>query len=274
MTVRLIIILFLYCISRPGLATAADTPRFGVANRAVPVFNEATAAGPRAVLHADHCGQVRQLEFVALPGTAFEILAVPTGSPGVLQVRTTDYQAPAGTSLYVEAAALQPRQQMPADRTPHLPSRAVILQALRSAIGLPYVWGGNVRSGVLQAGHARFQGLDCSGLLYEATDGYTPRNTEQLVQFGQGVAIEGLGIEQLLTQLQPLDLLVWKGHVIIVLDQQHVIESILQCNGKKDGVRISPLRTRLQQLLHQRHPVNAWPPGQGKAPLLVVRRWI
>lgn len=274
MTIRLIIILLLYCISRSGPAMAADTPRFGVANRAVPVFNKATAAGPRAVLHADHCGQVRQLEFIALPGTAFEIVAVPTGSPGVLQVRTTDYQAPAGTSLYVEAAALQPYQEMPASRIPHLPSQAAILQTLRSAVGLPYVWGGNWQSGVLQAGRVRFQGLDCSGLLYEATDGYTPRNTEQLVQFGQGVAIEGLGVEQLLLQLQPLDLLVWKGHVIIVLDQQHVIESVLQCNGQKDGVRISPLRTRLQQLLQQRRPANAWPPGQGKAPLLVVRRWL
>ncbi len=274
MIVRLIIVLLLYCVGRPGIAMAVNTPRFGVARQAVAVFNQAAAAGPRAVLHPDQCGQVRQLEFIALPGTVFEVLAAPSSSPGVVQVRSAEYQAPAGVSLYVAAAALQPCQDRPAERAPLLPSRASIVQTLRTAVGLPYVWGGNVRRGVVQDGQVRFQGLDCSGLLYEATNGYTPRNTEQLVSFGKGVAIEGLGGEQLLQRLQPLDLLVWKGHVIIVLDQQQVIESILRCNGQQDGVLISPLRTRLQQLLQQRRPANDWPPGQVKAPLFVVRRWL
>ncbi|HPE85225.1 MAG TPA: hypothetical protein PLO43_03500, partial [Chlamydiales bacterium] len=79
-----------------------------------------------------------------------------------------------------------------------------------------------------------FAGVDCSGLLYEASYGLTPRNTSELISFGE---------ERSLENLQPLDLLVWKGHVVIVLDPYHTIESRL---GK--GVVITPLADRLSEI--------------------------
>ncbi|SJZ34169.1 Cell wall-associated hydrolase, NlpC family [Trichlorobacter thiogenes] len=271
---RCLSILVAICLLWPLSLATAESPRFAIARKPTPVFNNPQSAGPQTKLRKDHCGQMRQLEFIALPGTVFEVVAVPTGIPGVLQVRTNDYQAPSGTQLYVAAELLTPQLDTPPERKPQLPEAAKIMQQLRSAVGLPYVWGGNLRNGVTLAGQPQFAGLDCSGLLYEATDGYTPRNTEQLVDFGKQVAIEGKNIQELLQQLRPLDLIVWKGHVIIVLDQKTAVESILNCSGGRDGVVTTPLETRLKQLLKQRRPANSWPAGAGKSAHFVVRRWI
>jgi cell wall-associated NlpC family hydrolase len=214
------------------------------------------------------------LEFIALPGTVFRTVAPATGTTGVLQVTTDDYQAPAGTSLYVDGTLLEPHQTAAVPRKALLPSRESLQTMLRSAVGLPYIWGGNLREGVQSGKQRQFAGLDCSGLLYEATDGYTPRNTEQLVQFGSSVAIEGLGVEKLAKQLRPLDLIVWKGHVIIVMDHKTTIESVMNCGEKKNGVMLTPLKVRLEQLMQQRKPVNCWPADTKKAALFVVRRWL
>ena len=274
MTLRItLLILFCYTITLLPVM-AAELPGFAIANIPVPVFNTPQSASPQAKQQKDRCGQVRQLEFIALPGTVFEVMAAPPGSPAVLQVRTNDYQAPPDTRLYVAADLLTPQSAAPPGRRPQLPERSKIIQQLRSAVGLTYVWGGNLRGGITQAGQVRFAGLDCSGLLYEATDGFTPRNTEQLVDFGKAVAIEGKNFQELLQLLRPLDLIVWKGHVIIVLDQKTVVESILNCNGGGDGVVTTALEKRLEQLLKQRRPTNSWPAGGGKSAHFVVRRWI
>ncbi|MDK9717532.1 MAG: glycoside hydrolase [Trichlorobacter sp.] len=274
MTLRIgILLLFCGCIC-PLQAMAAVLPGFAVAGKPAPVFNTPQSAGPQAQHHKDHCGQVRQLEFIALPGTAFEVVAVPAGTPAVLEVRSNDYQAPPGTRLYVAAELLTMHPTAPPARKSQLPEASKIMQQLRTAVGLPYIWGGNLRGGVIQAGQLRFAGLDCSGLLYEATDGFTPRNTEQLVNFGSAVSIEGKNIPELLQLLRPLDLIVWKGHVIIVLDQKTAVESILNCSGGRDGVVITPLEKRMKQVLKQRRPANSWPAGAGKSTHFVVRRWI
>ena len=267
-------ILVSICILWPLSLATAESPRFAIATKPTPVFNSPQSAGPQAQQRKDHCGQIRQLEFIALPGTTFEVIATPAGSPDVLQVRTNEYQTLPGTRLYVAADQLTLQSTPPTKRTPQLPEPDRIMQQLRSAVGLPYVWGGNLRRGIPQDSQTRFAGLDCSGLLYEATDGYTPRNTEQLVDFGKAVAIEGKNIQALLQLLRPLDLIVWKGHVIIVLDQKTVVESILNCNGGKGGVVTTPLEKRLKQLLKQRSPADSWPVGSGKAALFVARRWI
>ncbi len=274
MILRILLLLLCCCSIGPLQAIAADLPGFAVARKATPVFNTAQSAAPQAQQHKDRCGQVRQLECIALPGTAFEVIAAPAGIPGVVQVRTNEYQAPPGTQLYVTAELLTLQPTAPPKRRPHLPEPARIMQQLRSAVGLPYIWGGNVRGGITEDGQLRFAGLDCSGLLYEATDGFTPRNTEQLVSFGSAVAIEGKTIPELVQLLRPLDLIVWKGHVIIVLDQKAAVESILNCSGGRNGVVTTPLEKRLKQVLKQRRPANSWPAGAGKAAQFVVRRWI
>jgi cell wall-associated NlpC family hydrolase len=122
--------------------------------------------------------------------------------------------------------------------------------------------------------HLKLAGLDCSGLLYEATAGFTPRNTGELLHFGEAVRINGDGTDGILQKLQPLDLIVWPGHVLIVIGQGEIIESRLFCDGRKDGVVISRLRERVADIMATRKPVDAISNDKGRSRSeFVVRRW-
>jgi hypothetical protein len=123
--------------------------------------------------------------------------------------------------------------------------------------------------------HLILAGLDCSGLLYQATGGWTPRNTSGLLSFGRGIAVAGKTAVELARLLQPLDLIVWNGHVIIVLDRETAIESRLECGKEGNGgVVTTPLRQRLAEIMRTRRPMDVWP-SEGKQPgVFVVRRWL
>ena len=272
---------------------AAEAAEYGVAVTATPVLNSpdftAVFGGANGVaLKTDHCGQVRELEYVALPGTVFTILKIiPSGSATIYQVETKEYTAPAKTRLYVDSRFLRLALSSVPPRQASLPSQEAIASALTAAVGIGYVWGGNVPDGVPelsawfysgmreeQRGRLTLSGLDCSGLLYQATDGWTPRNTAQLLTYGQGVAIAGKSSREIAHLLQPLDLIVWNGHVIIVLDQRTAIESRLEC-GKpgNGGVMMTPLPQRIAEIMRTRYPVNTWPIGKKQKDIFVVRRW-
>jgi hypothetical protein len=110
------------------------------------------------------------------------------------------------------------------------------------------------------------KGVDCSGLIYEATNGYTARNTHQLVYFGEGVEIEGLSPKEITKKLKPLDIIVWKGHVILVYDENSTIESSFSAGGVVKKTLISVL----SDISKSRVPKNKWE-YDGK--YFVVRRW-
>jgi cell wall-associated NlpC family hydrolase len=160
---------------------------------------------------------------------------------------------------------------------------------LKASIGSPYVWGGNIQGGVAELielfyggevqAEARRQltlaGLDCSGLLYHATGGWTPRNTSQLVSYGRGVQIAGKSAEAIAGLLEPLDLIAWNGHVMVVLDRNTVIESRLECEKQgKVGVLTTTLRLRLAEIMRTRRPADQWPAAGKQRDVFVVRRWI
>lgn len=273
----------------PGIAG-----QYGVARSAAPVLNSAAVAGvfggrDGRTLKTDRCGQVRELEFIALPGTAFKLLErLQRDGTDVYRVETDDYPMPAGTALYVDSRFIRRHAEQPEQRRRTLPSREVVIAALREAVGRPYVWGGNVRQGVQELLGMYYRGgfsvenekrltlagLDCSGLLYEATDGWTPRNTSRLVSFGRGLTVAGRSAVELAGMLEPLDLLVWNGHVIIVLDRETTIESHLKCGQPANGgVVLTPLRQRLTEIMRTRKPVDAWPAGGKQRDVFVVRRW-
>jgi cell wall-associated NlpC family hydrolase len=117
----------------------------------------------------------------------------------VLEVTTKEY--PSATPLYIDSRFVQTfrSSEAPSERKVQLPNKGTVIKNLREQIGKQYVWGGNTPGGVaLLAKYflskipldARTQakwtldGFDCSGLLYWATNGYTPRNTSGLVDFG------------------------------------------------------------------------------------------
>lgn len=277
-----------------SLAGVAEALGFGVARSLTPVLNTqdfpAVFGGKDGKnLKSDRCGQVRELEFIALPGTVFRVVKeIAVGKTKVLQVDTADYQAPSGISLYVDSRFIEQSDVEPLPRPRKLPEATDIISALQAAKGAPYVWGGNAINGVPELAesylkesasatnskHQILAGLDCSGLLYQATDGWTPRNTSQLVEFGRPVIIDGKTPAQLAALLQPLDLIVWNGHVIIVLDRKTTIESRLICGNKGNGgVVTTPLLLRLEEIMRTRRPVDAWPGDGKKKEVFVVRRW-
>jgi hypothetical protein len=72
--------------------------------------------------------------------------------------------------------------------------------------------------------------------------------------------------------VKPLDLIVWAWHVIIILDNEHAIESIWKANFEW-GVEIVDLKERLEDIFTRRQPVNEW--SESKLPdkeKFVIRR--
>ncbi len=269
----LYILLFLLFISNYGYS--GSDLEFAVATAPIPVFNSAEAAFSPADLKPDLCGQIRELEFIALKGTVFKIVGSLKDFPLVYEISTDEYPAPDGVRLYLSVRDLELEKIRVKERTPAYPEREQVVKRLKASIGRPYIWGGNLSKGVfIQKQICMFAGLDCSGMLYEATEGYTPRNTAQLVSFGKPLPISGLEAAEIEKMLRPLDLLVWKGHVLVVLDSKTFVESVIDCRKKGGGVVISPIKKRLRQIMKERAPADNWPEYNNKARIFVIRRWL
>lgn len=271
----------------------AEGTEFGTARISTPVMNtpdlKAVFGGATGRdLKVDRCGQVRELEYIALPGTLFTILKkLRSGTDVVYQVETAEYTAPPHVRLYVDSRFLALEHAVPAPAGRPMPPQEEIVAALRGVVGSPYVWGGNVPDGVPELSLWFYQGagekekakrslagLDCSGLLYHASGGLTPRNSSQLISFGRSVAVAGKPGAEISALLQPLDLIVWDGHVIIVLDRQTAIESRLACGTPGNGgVVMTPLPQRIAEIMRSRRPADVWPEGKKSRETFVVRRW-
>ena len=272
-------------------------PRYAVATGPVPVLNtpdfrSVFGGNDGKTMAVDPCGQIRALEFIALPGTAFRVEGISSDFQfPVYRVTSDDYPYPSTTGYYIDSRLVRTTGSAPAPRKRTLPDPETISARLTSAVGTPYQWGSNLRQGIpgmitlyppaadqQLASNTRdswtLRGLDCSGLLYEATAGWTPRNTSELVSYGAPQPIVGLDAEGIVQIVQPLDLIVWKGHVMIILDRERLIESRLDCLGTAGGVKIRDLREALRQLLAVRMPLNEYDRNPSPAPKgFVIRRW-
>ena len=112
---------------------------------------------------------------------------------------------------------------------------------------------------------------------FAATDGWTPRNTSSLVRYGTPLEIRGKNAQEIAASLKPLDLIVWDGHVVIVLDEAQTVESRMDHEpenpGLQGGVRRRGLEDRLQEILAERVPVNGGDDCEKEGECFVVRRW-
>ncbi len=275
------------------------SPGYALSILPTPVLNTAEASsilGRQTAQPGDRhdTGLLRELEFIALPGTVFTIEAViRRDEETVYRVTTADYPYPSAGGYYIDSRFVRASVEKPPGREKRLPDKNAIIAFLISSEGSPYLWGGNVREGIPQMlsfypppaaltqeerNRRMLQGLDCSGLLYQATGGWTPRNTCELVNFGEAVPIADAPLAQIIQAVEPLDIIVWPGHVIIVLDRDRVIESRLDYDktraGNQGGVRIRTVGEVLTEILKDRIPVNSYNvkelPEQKQ---FVIRRW-
>lgn len=245
-------------------------------------------------LRLDKDKQIRELEFIAFPKTVFKIeKIIKRNGKKIYKITTKDYSYPTDKGYFIDSRFVKTVGIKPPERLKKLLSKQTIIQNLLSAEGSNYLWGGNYKNGVPQMlffykpTSSLFKkirekwilkGLDCSGLLYYATNGYTPRNTSSLLNYGKPVQIAGLKVDEIIQKVAPLDIIVWVGHVIIILDKEHIIESRLDYDkhkkGFQGGVKIRQLKKVLVEIMKRKVPVDNYKDKvkEGKRKF-VIRRW-
>lgn len=216
-----------------------------IAKKPTPVLNTPDFNGVFGgeKLPLDEKGLLRPLELIALPGTKFRILKNLPGN--IYEIVTNDY--PHGPQ-YIDGRFVEAAHKTTPARIKNLPSAEIIFSRLEGSLGLPYIWGGNWSKGIpeisllykhnIPTGLEKIwtlAGVDCSGLLYEATNGFTPRNTSELLYFGTSIPS--------ISDVKPLDIVVYPGHVMIFLTPTLLIESLYS-----KGVITTPASDRLSQL--------------------------
>ncbi len=276
--------------SHAAVPTPVPSQGFAQALGPTPVFSAPTfpgAMGDAGALNR-RVKLFHGLLFTAWPGTAFTVLERRNaGKVAIARVTTSEYPC---LSCWIDARHVRFSARPFPERAVKMPSRRDILRFLEGAAarGVPYCWGCNFSAGVpslrrdygLTARQlARypwdFAGLDCSGILFEATGGATPRDTNRLLVYGDPVRIQGKTMAQIQAMLQPLDLIIWQGHMLIVIENGFVVESANRY--RRHFVRKamkSPLAQRLGEVVWQRKPVNNYfdqrLSGRRR---FVVRRW-
>ncbi len=185
----------------------------------------------------------RALEFIALKDTH---ALVEHHSKNVVAITIESY--PSNKQLYAD---LRYFTNSPSSTSlKKTPSKQEILKRLNNFPKSLYLWGGNCSGGVFlqkdlypiekrslspfEWKNLILQGVDCSGLLYEVSGGSTPRNTSDLLSYGTPITKD---------QIVPLDIVVWRGHMFIILDNRRCIES-----EELEGIHYTPLRERFNRL--------------------------
>ena len=261
--------------------------KFAVAILHTPVLNtsdfESVFGGESGdSLMLDEDGHILALEFIAIPNTVFEIHeTIPKQGHSIYRITTTDYPY-TSAELFIDSRFVNVLDKKPEERKVEMPAKEEIIQNMEALEGYRYLWGGNYGDGVIEMldfynpssdldddtkASWCLKGVDCSGLIYQATNGTTPRNTSSLIYYGKGLEISRKSDTAIYQMLKPLDLIVWKGHVIIVLDEKTVIES-----RPPKGVQKNDLLNRLKEVMEERQPVDDWDSSEGGR--FVVRRWV
>lgn len=247
-----------------------------------PILNtenfEFVFGGSRASLPFDGQGLVRQLEAIAFPGTIFHV--VREHKNGIYEVRTSAY--PASCKLFIDKRFVA-KSSGNAVFSPFCPEVEKVQIHLFSLLGVPYIWGGNYSSGIqemlafyppkkslneIERRNWIFQGVDCSGLIYEATCGFTPRNASWIANFGQPAPISEE--KHIMDHILPLDAIIFREksggyHILFSLDAKRSIESR---EGK--GVVVEDMQKRIQEISETKKLTKEW---DHKADTFIIRRW-
>lgn len=244
----------------------SSMPKYALVRDPCPIFNTQQSPFSHHQIQLDSQGRIFAMETIAFPETVLTIHQQLSDT--ICCITTEEYTAP--IPLYVDSRCLSICATSPPVRKINLPDSAMICKRMLDSIGVRYFWGGVYPQGVeymkrlyphhsLQNEDAQCVGVDCSGLLRYATEGFTPHSTTQLLNIGEEIDISQLDAQAVSYLAKPLDLIVWKGHVIVVIDRETVIESAL---GR--GVFCSSLTQRLEEVREK---------AKIKGKQLSYRRW-
>ncbi len=254
--------------------------------------------GTGRTLILDDWAQIDPTETILFPKSTIVVKKIlPKNGYTLLEVTSKEYPYDSDPH-YIDARFVQVYEVSTQlqERKITLPDQSQIIKRLKSQVGKPYIWWGNAlgwvpyladiysHSWILDVTTESkwiLDGWDCSGILYWATNGYTPRNTSKLISFGTGVAIAGKSVSEIISLLKPLDIIVWKWHNMIVIDKKHILESTVNFTGswnysEPNGVRIRPIEEALKEISEVKNRVgvntydDAVPEGKKK---FVIRRW-
>ncbi len=279
-----VFLILIFMISLTDFSKAQDL--WAVAKEPCPVLNSPDFPGvfggsDGVTIKTDGEGLIREMEFIALPGTVFELLGeYDYGTYKIYNCKCDEYEY--NSLLYIDSRFVDIKSEHPKPREKKLPSKDDIYKFLDRAVGEKYCWGGDYIDGISKLAEYykpskeisddlkykwTLRGCDCSGLMYQATNGYTERNTSKLINYGDAVEIAGLSAQEIAAKVKPLDMMVWNGHVIYVYDENTSIQSGLSRGGV---VKLDLLET-IQHIMKTRKPVNDYNSGKGER--FVVRRW-
>lgn len=223
----------------------------------------------------DEKGHIRALEFIAFKDMIFEVIQ-PTTYPYIYEVKCDFYKS---QNLFIDSRFTKDVSYNLNPKVKFYKSSKEIISKLSSLIGAKYLWGGNWSRGIEkllkyyppsnklsndELNKWMLKGVDCTGILFEVTHGLTPRNSIELTKYKKTVPIEQLSPKQISQIVKPLDLIVYKGHLIIVLDDKYTIES-----REKLGVVTTPIIDRLDELFITKKPQNSCVNNDD----FVIRRW-
>lgn len=220
----------------------------------------------------------------------------------VARVVTSAYHRYVDEPLYALHGVLEPFHGSCTPGAGRPPTRARVLERLVELVGTPYLFGGTSERGssrqrdvLLELGAfaahdlehpeldriARAHGIDCSGLLNAATDGIFIGDSRDTVHLGPVVEVrEDTPPAEIARMLEPLDVLVWKGHMVIALGDDRIIQAVgdgtnanaffAECGGaatawqRYNRVAIDPARAILDALTHRlgKRPAGQWPPSK------------
>lgn len=221
----------------------------------------------------DAKGHPHHFEFIALPGMQFTLIEEKNS---IYQVLDPNYSS---APLFVDARFVGKYEK----KNQINKSKGEILAEMKKLLGTRYVWGGNWSFGIPEMleyyppigkleeqmeAYWTWRGVDCSGLLFQVMNGLTPRNTSKLVHWGNELSFANLKLDEILPLLEPLDMIVYPGHILFVLDRSYTIES-----KSPFGVIQRNLRERLNELISERTIVNRWEKNLDPQRCIVFRRF-
>lgn len=265
-----------------------QSDRFAISLNYTPVFSTPDLfnifGGEDGVtLKLDSRGIVYGFEYVAYPNMLFEIKEAYKIKNAIIYKVKSEDSPHKNAYYYIDSRFVKTTNEKTEKLKGDSLTKEIIIERLKSRVGTPYLYGGIFAFGfpeLLEYYNPADEitdelkqkwtltGVDCSGLLYDVTERFTPRSSKELLLFGDSIDIEGKDINEIIELLQPLDIIGYYGHTFYVLDDKYIIEA-----SPNKGVHLVEIEKRLKWLSKERIPVNNIDSCLENTKCYTVRRW-